>query len=97
MDIPAEYAWLIPTVLPFLIGLLVGVIIKRGLKLIVAVVALVILLVAVGAIGLTFQDVYGRAMEILPNLINTGSSVFDVLPYSSVGFLIGLAIGLWKG
>ena len=96
MGIPVELAWLVPTILPLVIGLLVGAIIKRTLKLVFAVVALVIVLVAFGAISITFSDVFSRSLDILPNLINTGRSVFDVLPYSSVSFLIGLAIGLWK-
>lgn len=97
MAIPAEFAWLVPTVLPFIIGLLVGAIIKRTFQLLIAVVALIIVLVAIGVISLTVQDVYSRSLEILPNLINTGRSLVDILPYSSVAFLIGLGLGLWKG
>ncbi len=95
--IPAELAWLIPTVLPFVLGLLVGMIIKRTLKLLIVIIALIIVLVAIGAISLTFQDVYSKALEILPKVIQTGRSELDVLPYSSLGFLIGLGLGLWKG
>lgn len=97
MAIPAEFAWLVPVILPLVIGLLVGAIVKRTFQLLIAVVALIIVLVAIGAISLTFQDVYSKSLEILPNLIHTGRSFFDILPYSSVAFLIGLAIGLWKG
>jgi uncharacterized membrane protein (Fun14 family) len=95
--IPAEVAWLVPTILPFIIGLLVGMIVKRTFKLVIAIAALVVLLLAVGAISLTFQDVYSKALEILPKLIETGRSELDVLPYSSFGFLLGLGLGLWKG
>jgi hypothetical protein len=47
--------------------------------------------------SLTFRDIYGKAMEFLPRLIDLGGGLRDVLPYSSVAFLIGLALGLWKG
>jgi uncharacterized membrane protein (Fun14 family) len=97
MAIPAEFAWLLPTVIPLVIGLLAGVIIKKTSKLIFAIVALIIMLVAIGAISLTFQDVYSKTLEMLPRIINTGQSILDVLPYSSTAFLIGLALGLWKG
>jgi len=97
MNIPPEIALLIPLALPFIIGLLIGVIVKRALKLIVAVVALVIVLVAVGYLNLTFQDSLSQALQILPKLINTGQWLLDVLPYSTATFLIGLALGLWKG
>jgi hypothetical protein len=36
-------------------------------------------------------------MKFLPRIIGTGSGIIDVLPYSTVTFLIGLALGLWKG
>ncbi|MCL4435205.1 MAG: hypothetical protein M1503_07570 [Thaumarchaeota archaeon] len=97
MVIPAEVAWLIPTVLPLVIGLLVGMIVKRTFKLLIVIAVLIVLLVSIGAISLTFEDVYSRALEILPRLIQTGRSELDVLPYSSLGFLIGLGLGLWKG
>ncbi|MBI2937958.1 MAG: hypothetical protein HYY22_07115 [Thaumarchaeota archaeon] len=97
MVIPAEVAWLIPTVLPLVIGLLVGLIVKKTFKLLIVIAVLLAVLVTIGAISLTFQDVYSRALEILPKLIQTGRSELDVLPYSSLGFLIGLGLGLWKG
>ena len=97
MTIPAEYAWLVPVIIPLLIGLLLGVIIKKTVKLVFAVIALLILLVATGYISLTFQTLYDSAMQILPNLLSTGQGAIDVLPYSSITFLIGLALGLWRG
>ncbi len=97
MTIPPELAWIVPVVIPFIIGLLVGAVAKRTFKLIVVVAALVIVLVATGVVSLTFQDVYDKAMEFLPRLIDLGGGLKDVLPYTSVAFLIGLALGLWKG
>jgi uncharacterized membrane protein (Fun14 family) len=93
MSIPPEIAWLIPVVLPFIIGLLVGAIIKKGLKLLVVVVALIIVLVATGVLSLTFTDLFDEAMKFLPMLYNVGIGWLNVLPYSSVAFLIGLALG----
>jgi uncharacterized membrane protein (Fun14 family) len=93
MSIPPELAWLIPIVLPFIIGLLVGAIIKKGLKLLVVVVALIIVLVATGIVSLTFAGLYAAAMQFLPKLYDLGHGWLNVLPYSSVAFLIGLALG----
>ncbi len=97
MSVPQEFAWLFPVVFPLLIGLLVGVIIRRSMKLVISIVALVIILVATGYISLTYQGIFDRAMDILPRLIETGQGALDSLPYSSTAFLIGLALGLWKG
>jgi uncharacterized membrane protein (Fun14 family) len=93
MSIPPEIAWLIPVVLPFIIGLLVGVVIKKGFKLLIAVVALIIVLVAIGILSWTFTGLFDEAMKILPKLYDVGHGWLNVLPYSSVAFLIGLALG----
>jgi len=58
MPIPPEIAWLIPVVLPFIIGLLAGVVIKKGFKLLIAVVVLIIVLVATGVLSLTFSGLF---------------------------------------
>jgi uncharacterized membrane protein (Fun14 family) len=97
MQIPAELAWVFPTFIPFVIGLLVGAAIKRTLRLMMIIAALTIVLVATGYVSITFQEIYDKAMEFLPNLIETGEGLKDVLPYSSAGFLVGLGLGLWKG
>lgn len=88
---------LIPLVAPFLIGLLIGAIVKKALNLIVLGVALVIVLIATGSVSLAYEDVYDRALETLPKLWGDAQGWVGVIPYSSVGFLIGLAIGLWRG
>jgi len=93
MSIPPEIAWLIPVVLPFIIGLLVGTIVKKGFKLLIAVVALIIVLVAIGILSWTFTGLFDEAMKILPRLYDVGHGWLNVLPYSSVAFLIGLALG----
>jgi uncharacterized membrane protein (Fun14 family) len=94
MSIPPEIAWLIPVILPFIIGLLVGVVIKKALKLLVAVAVLVIILVVTGIISVTFSDLYAEAMKFLPKLYDVGQGWLNVLPYSSIAFIIGLLLGL---
>jgi len=95
MSIPPEIAWIIPVALPFIVGLLVGAIIKKALKLLILVVALVIVLIATGILSLTFSGLFSAAMQFLPKLYDVGHGWLNVLPYSSVAFLIGLAVGLW--
>jgi len=97
MSIPPWAAWIVPVIVPFIIGLLVGAAVRRAMKLMMVFAALVIVLVATGAVSLTFRDIYDKAMEFLPTLIDLGGGLKDVLPYSSVTFLIGLALGLWRG
>ena len=93
MSIPPEIAWLIPIVMPFIIGLLAGAVIKKAAKLLIVVVALIIVLVATGVLSLTFTDLFDEALKFLPKLYDIGSGWLNILPYSSVSFLIGLALG----
>jgi uncharacterized membrane protein (Fun14 family) len=92
-----EIACIVPVIIPAIIGLLVGLIAKHSMKLMFSIAALVILLVLTGYISLTFQDIFDQAMKFLPRIIGTGNGFIDVLPYSSITFIIGLALGLWKG
>ena len=95
--ISPEFAWVVPVIIPFLIGLLVGVILKNSFKLFFTIGALIILLILTGFISLTYQDVFDQAMKFLPQLIPAGSGFLKILPYSTSTFIIGLAVGLWKG
>ncbi len=97
MSFPVELAWLLPIAVPLLIGLFVGSIIRKSVKIVFPIVALLIVLVATGYLTLSYQDLFDRAMSVLPSVINTGDGFIDSLPYTSSSFLIGLAVGLWKG
>ena len=97
MTTPPEIAWIIPVIVPLIIGLLVGLIVKHTIKIMFAIAALVILLVLTGLVSITYQDIFDQAMKLLPKIIGTGSGLINVLPYSTITFIIGLALGLWKG
>ena len=89
------------SVTTFIIGILLGVIIKRAIKLALAIVALVGLLGVTGYLNLawttpsanTIYYVFNGAQPIVSQAIGLAS----LLPISSVTFLAGAAIGLWKG
>jgi len=88
---------LLVLIAPFLIGLLVGAVIKKALNLIILGVALVIVLIATGTIGWTYEGLFNKALDALPELWGGARGWLGILPYSSMGFLIGLALGLWRG
>jgi hypothetical protein len=85
----------------FIIGILLGVIVKVVFKLALAVLALVVLLVVTGYLtfalsvpsATTIYSVYDQAAP----LANQAEGLARLLPISSATFLIGAAIGLWKG
>jgi high-affinity Fe2+/Pb2+ permease len=89
MSIPPEIAWIIPVVLPFIMGLLVGAILKKALKILILVVALIVVLIFTGILSVTLGDVFSA----LPKLYDVGIGWLNILPYSSVAFIVGLAVG----
>ena len=88
-----ELAWTVPIIIPFVIGLIVGFIVQRTFRLLFLVVTLAVVLFAFGYISITFHDVYDKALLILPAILGFR----HVLPYSTTTFLLGLALGLWRG
>ncbi len=86
----------------FLIGLLLGVVVKKVFKLALAIVALVIVLVVTGYVNLSLtqdrqQTIYRTFSSSLPTVLSKAEQVATLLPLTSVAFLAGIAIGLWKG
>ena len=89
------------SVTTFIIGIMLGVIVKRAIKLALAIVALVVLLVVTGYLNLTWNMpsantiyyVFNEAQPVASQAVGLAS----LLPISSVTFLAGAAIGLWKG
>ena len=89
------------SVTTFIIGVLLGVIIKRTLKLALAVVALGVLLATTGFLNFALSEptattIY-RVFREAPQVATQGAELARLLPISSAAFLIGAAIGFWKG
>jgi hypothetical protein len=83
---------------PFVVGLLVGVLAKRILSVALILIALFIALAAIGY--MSPEQVTGLLQQLgyaAEDALDSAMKIKDAVPYSSVAFLIGLAIGLWKG
>jgi uncharacterized membrane protein (Fun14 family) len=89
---------LVALVGPFVVGLLVGVLAKRILSVALILIALFI---ALAALGYMSPEQVTRLLQQLgyaaKDALDSAMRIKDAVPYSSVAFLIGLAIGLWKG
>jgi len=90
--------FIIAAVVPLIIGFIIGVIIKSAIKIGVAIAIVVLILIAVGIVS------PGQVLQPLlsfyksgPDLVSYAQRVAGYLPYSSLTFLIGLAIGFLKG
>ena len=90
--------FIVAAVVPLIIGFVVGLIIRYALKIGIALVVLVILLIALGV--LTPSQVLAPILSIVKSgsgLEAYANRVAGYLPYSSITFIIGLAVGLLKG
>jgi uncharacterized membrane protein (Fun14 family) len=90
--------FLIAAVLPLIIGFIVGIVIRSALKIGIALVALFIILIALGIISP--DQVIQPLLSLFksgPSLVSDAQRLAGYLPYSSLTFVIGLAIGLLKG
>jgi len=95
-DLSATF--LVAAIVPLILGFIVGVIIRSALKIGIAIAVIIILLIAAGMI--TPEQVLKPLLSVAksgPELATYAQRVAGYLPYSSLTFLIGLAVGLWKG
>ncbi len=90
--------FLVAAIVPLIVGFIIGLIIKSALKIGVALAVLVIILIALGIITPS------QVLTPILGLVKSGGALSsDVqrlagyLPYSSMTFIIGLALGFLKG
>ncbi len=90
--------FLVAAILPLIIGFIVGVVLKSAIKIGIALAILVILLIALGIVSP--DQVLQPVLSLVksgPALAADAQRLAGYLPYSSLTFIIGLAIGLLKG
>jgi uncharacterized membrane protein (Fun14 family) len=94
-------AALVPSLVVLVIGFLVGVVIKKTVKLGLAILSLIGVLAALGYINLHLngsspETIYRVASYAQP-FANQAVGVASILPITSAAFLVGLALGILKG
>ena len=92
---------IVPAVVVLVIGFLVGVVIKRTVKLGLAILSLIGVMAALGYVNLHLngsspETIY-RVFSYAQPLAGQATGIASVLPISSAAFLAGLALGVWKG
>lgn len=92
---------IVPTLVVLAIGFLVGVVLKKTLKLGLAILSLVGFLIATGYINFQLSEpsketIY-KAVSLVPSIANQASGVASIFPITSAAFLVGLSLGIWKG
>ena len=89
--------FIVSLLVPLVLGFLVGIVIKGAVRIGAAIAVIVLLLIFTGI--LTPSQVIQPIMSLVssgPSLASKVSRIAGYLPYSSVTFLIGLAVGFFK-
>jgi hypothetical protein len=85
-------------VLAFVLGLLIGIIVKRVISLGLLLLALILLLMALGYIHPSFTATLLKYLQYYgPKALEEAERISSLIPYSSVFFILGFIIGVWKG
>ena len=99
LDIGSEA--IVSSLVLLVIGFLVGVVIKRTVKLGLAIISLIGILAALGYINLhligSSQETIYRVFSYVRPLANQTTNFASLLPITSAAFLAGLALGVLKG
>ncbi|MDT7876546.1 MAG: hypothetical protein RXR59_04910 [Sulfolobus sp.] len=81
-----------------LLGLLVGYLVKNIIKIGLTILAIIIILIAIGVISPhTVISGIETVTGYTPQIEEYVSKILTYLPYNSLLFIIGFVIGLWKG
>ena len=92
---------IVPSLVVLVIGFLVGVVIKRTVKLGLAILSLIGVLAAFGYINLHLngsspETIY-RVFSYAQLSASQATGIASILPITSAAFLVGLALGILKG
>lgn len=89
---------IVSMIVAFVLGLLIGLLIKKIIQVGLILLAIIVILIAIGALSpstvihtIEGMGVYASKAESFVN------SELSILPYNSIIFIIGLVIGLIKG
>lgn len=83
---------------PLVLGFLVGMVVKTALKVGAAIALIVVILILVGAVtpSQVIQPIVSAVRGSGPEAVTQAKRIAGYLPYSSLTFVIGLAIGFFK-
>jgi predicted metal-binding membrane protein len=91
-------AFIVAAVVPLILGFLVGTVIKQALKVGAAIAIIVLILIFIGVLTPTqvIQPILSAFKGSGPQVLTQAKRLSSYLPYSSITFLIGLAVGFYK-
>lgn len=98
LEIPSYIYTVLVFVIPFAIGIVVGRLARILLKYVLLLIAVIVLASYVGVEKYPpGKGLLRQAMEGLPHALGFARSYFGFLPIASAPFIVGVAVGFWKG
>ena len=90
--------FILAALVPLILGFLVGTVIKQALKVGAVVAIIILLLIFVGALtpSQVIQPILSAVKGSGPQAVSQAQRLAGYLPYSSITFLIGLAVGFYR-
>jgi hypothetical protein len=90
--------FILSLIVPLALGFLVGIVVKGAIKIGAAIALIVILLIFVGVLtpSQVIEPIVSAVKGSGPTAITQAKRIAGYLPYSSVTFIIGLAVGFFK-
>jgi len=91
-------AFLVAAIVPLILGFLVGTVIKQALKVGAVIAIILLVLIFIGALTPTqvIQPILSAVKGSGPQALTEAKRLSSYLPYSSITFLIGLAVGFYR-
>jgi hypothetical protein len=91
-------AFIVAAVVPLILGFLVGTVIKQALKVGAVIAIIILLLIFIGALtpSQVIQPIMSAVRGSGPQALTEAKRLSSYLPYSSITFLIGLAVGFYR-
>ena len=90
--------FIVALLIPLILGFLVGVVARAALTIGVAILVIVVILIAIGF--LQPNQVIQPLVQLVrsgPSLVSKVDQIAGYLPYSSITFIVGFLVGLFKG
>ena len=91
-------AFLVAAIVPLILGFLVGTVIKQALKVGAVIAIIILLLIFIGVLthSQVIQPILSAVRGSGPQALSQAQRLAGYLPYSSITFLIGLAVGFYR-
>lgn len=94
----SSFTFIAGVAVPLILGFLIGIVLKAAMKVGIALILVVLVLIGIGMISPS--QVIGQVVSLFrtgQGVVVKVNQIAGYLPYSSATFIIGVALGFFKG